>query len=285
MTESVYHLISGDRKYGRFTEDELAVMLEKGEISLDTLCICQGDGGVQEIGELFEFDEPMGDEPSDDEELDEDEEEEALFEEIPWEEGIWYADEDEDQDDDDHDERSVERASSRAKPEMDLDDIILHLHPSILGYPKMLLTSVAFLLGSTGILFVGPLVGLPGETFWLLGLSAAAGVFALLLFLRYFDNYYVTRARAEVVRGDIAKSSNEVRMSDIRRIDVDKKGLLGLLNVGDVKLSSAGTGGFDVVFANVRAGHHIKKVLRRVQKEPQASKRFLRHGKSWLRRR
>ena len=109
--------------------------------------------------------------------------------------------------------------------------------------------------------------------------------FLVLLILRSFDNYYITRSRAEIVQGVIAKSSKEVRLSDIRRIDVDKRGWLGLLNVGDVKLSSAGTGGFDVVFAYVKAGHKLKKVLRRVQKEPMASKRYLLHGKSWLSRR
>ena len=165
---------------------------------------------------------------------------------------------------------------------MDADEIICRLHPSILGYPKLLATTIIIIMGSVLVLVLGPLIGISGDSLPTMGFVLAALTFVLLLILRRFDNYYITRTRAELVHGMFSKSSKEVRLSDIRRIDVDKKGLLGLLNVGDVKLSSAGTGGFDVIFANVKAGHRIKKVLRRVQKEPQASKRYLLHGKSWL---
>jgi uncharacterized membrane protein YdbT with pleckstrin-like domain len=144
---------------------------------------------------------------------------------------------------------------------------------------------VLLVLGSLVLLVAGPLVGLSDGSLSTIGFVLAGLSFLVLLILRSFDNYYITRSRAEIVQGVIAKSSKEVRLSDIRRIDVDKRGWLGLLNVGDVKLSSAGTGGFDVVFAYVKAGHKLKKVLRRVQKEPMASKRYLLHGKSWLSRR
>ena len=217
-----------------------------------------------------------------DEDEDEDEDYEDDFEEVAWEDGIWYADEDED--DDYTDEPAGEAARKAALSELDSDEVICRLHPHIFGYPKLLGTVILLVVGSLALLVLGPMIGLSDDSLSMGGFGLAGLTFGLLLILRSFDNYYITRSRAEIVQGMIAKSSKEVRLSDIRRIDVDKRGLLGLLNVGDVKLSSAGTGGFDVIFAYVKAGHKLKKVLRRVQKEPTASKRYLLHGKSWLRR-
>ncbi len=280
MAERVYNLIDGGRKYGPFSKEELAAMLESGEIVFATLCIRAGDGEIREVAELFDKrKEPKEEEV---EEEDEDEDYEDDFEEVAWEDGIWYADEDED--DDYTDEPAGEAARKAALSELDSDEVICRLHPHIFGYPKLLGTVILLVVGSLALLVLGPMIGLSDDSLSMGGFGLAGLTFGLLLILRSFDNYYITRSRAEIVQGMIAKSSKEVRLSDIRRIDVDKRGLLGLLNVGDVKLSSAGTGGFDVIFAYVKAGHKLKKVLRRVQKEPTASKRYLLHGKSWLRR-
>ena len=252
-----------------------------------------GDGEIQEVRELFheqgsdEEAEEYGDEEEEyeDEYEDDEEELEALFEEVPFEEGVWLADDEEEEEEEDEDRPAASSKNRSERPsEVDMDEIICRLHPSILAYPKLLL--VTAILGAVAFffLFIAPSLGLPGGTLGGMTIAFACATLAILLILRHFDCYIISRGRAEVVRGIIAKSSNEVRMSDIRRIDVDKEGLLGLLNVGDVKLSSAGTGGFDVVFAKVRAGHKVKKILRRVQKDPQSPKRRLLHGKTWLRR-
>ncbi len=280
MAERVYNLIDGGRKYGPFSKEELAAMLESGEIVFATLCIRAGDGEIREVAELFDKrKEPKEEEVEvEDEDEDEDEDYEDDFEEVAWEDGIWYADEDED------DDYTDEPAGEAAQAELDSDEVICRLHPHIFGYPKLLGTVILLVVGSLALLVLGPMIGLSDDSLSMGGFGLAGLTFGLLLILRSFDNYYITRSRAEIVQGMIAKSSKEVRLSDIRRIDVDKRGLLGLLNVGDVKLSSAGTGGFDVIFAYVKAGHKLKKVLRRVQKEPTASKRYLLHGKSWLRR-
>ena len=289
MAERVYNLIDGGRKYGPFSKEELAAMLESGEIVFATLCIRAGDGEIREVAELFDErkepkEEEVEDEDYEDEDEDEDEDDEESendeFEEVAWEDGIWYADED----DDYSDEPEGEAARKAALSELDSDEVICRLHPHIFGYPKLLGTVILLVVGSLALLVLGPMIGLSDDSLSMGGFGLAGLTFGLLLILRSFDNYYITRSRAEIVQGMIAKSSKEVRLSDIRRIDVDKRGLLGLLNVGDVKLSSAGTGGFDVIFAYVKAGHKLKKVLRRVQKEPTASKRYLLHGKSWLRR-
>ncbi len=282
MAEPRYNLLSEGRKYGPYDLRQLARMLDDGEIGMESWCIRVGDGEMQQIQELLEW---VGDEApkasADDRESAEDDDEaelESLFEEVPFGEGIWVADEEDD------DDVPVSTAQASASDEPDPDEIICRLHPSLFGYPKLLFLIILFGSAAAFLIVIGPYIGVPlGQA-----KSSAIGLALLLslwlIILRHFDNYLITRTRAEVVRGIIAKSSNEVRISDIRRIDVDKPGLLGLLNVGDVKLSSAGTGGFDIIFAKVRAGHKVKKILRRVQKDPMAPRRRLLHGKGWLRR-
>ncbi len=290
MSTPAYNLISGDRKYGPYTRHQLAAMLADGEIDLDSLCIRVGDGEIQHIHELFE---KPGAPPSRRPVLTPRPAPASVMEEIAGDESTDRSgratDSDRENDDPDEEEEEAEEEPASDEPlervppprERDPDEIICSLHPSILGYPKLLVTALALgaLAGASHLL--GPQLDFaPSFVDTPLGLAAAAS-FALLLVLRHFDNYYVTRTRAEVVRGIIARSSNEVRISDVRRIDVDKKGWLGLLNVGDVKLSSAGTGGFDVVFRHVRGGHRVKKILRRIQKNPTAPRRQL-AGKTWI---
>lgn len=295
-----YNILSGDsdRKFGPYTLEEIASMLASGEVSLQTWCICVGDGEMVSVAELFPgrtadppeemppvdmrrksddaFDEDESQE--DYEDYEEDEEEDPL-EEVPWEDGVWYAEEEENAEDD-------EEVYDEGAPTIDMDEVIVALHPSIFGYPGLLLGAFFFFIVAMGTLVLSgvfhyteflKLVG------WGAGLASVLSV-VLILIIRSFDNYYVTRSRAEIVQGIIAKSSKEVRISDVRRIDVDKRGLLGLLNVGDVKLSSAGTGGFDVVFKYVRGAHRIKKIIRSVQKNPHSSKRqLLSGGRLWRR--
>ena len=300
-TTSHYNIVSGDsdRKFGPYSLEEIAAMLASREVSLGTWCIRVGDGEMVSVAELFpgrgasELDREREEEiEAGDSGEDEDEDEEASeqiecedgeeeLEQVPWEDGVWYAEDDEEETYEDD-----KRGAASDGPVVDLDETIIRMHPSIFGYPKTLLLTVACGLLAGMSLILSGVVGTT-EPFRMLTWGAAiVGVlsFGLLLLSRTFDNYFVTRARVEVVRGIIAKSSNEVRVSDVRRIDVDKRGLLGLLNVGDVKLSSAGTGGFDVVFRDVRGAHRIKKIIRRVQKDPYSTKRFLVTGsKRWQR--
>ena len=229
MAERVYNLIDGGRKYGPFSKEELAAMLESGEIVFATLCIRAGDGEIREVAELFDKrKEPKEEEVNEDE--DEDEDYEDDFEEVAWEDGIWYADEDED--DDYTDEPAGEAARKAALSELDSDEVICRLHPHIFGYPKLLGTVILLVVGSLALLVLGPMIGLSDDSLSMGGFGLAGLTFGLLLILRSFDNYYITRSRAEIVQGMIAKSSKEVRLSDIRRIDVDKRGLAGPAQCG-----------------------------------------------------
>ena len=84
MAERVYNLIDGGRKYGPFSKEELAAMLESGEIVFATLCIRAGDGEIREVAELFDKRKEPKEEEVEDE--DEDEDYEDDFEEVAWEE-------------------------------------------------------------------------------------------------------------------------------------------------------------------------------------------------------
>mgnify|MGYP001283869533 CR=1 FL=1 len=86
-----------------------------------------------------------------------------------------------------------------------------------------------------------------------------------ILLQRSLRLYLITPRRIEVVKGFIAKSSNEVRIEDVRAINVHTPGLAGLLGVGTVEFASAGGSEIDVEFKQVYAAHRIKSLVRRLQ--------------------
>lgn len=298
MSSPLYHLIDSGRKFGRYTRRELATLLADGEIHLDTLCIRAGDDEIHRIRDLFEDPAHEAHATSGNTRLPLPHPEVTANQAPPrateaasketWEENEDDADTDEEDEEDDEDddveaweEEETEEPVSAPAPAPDPDEIICSLHPSLFGYPKLL--SLTLFLGTMSLASMvwGSLFQGSAPLLQTLLMGSTGGTLGWLILFRMFDNYYISRSRAEIVRGIIARSSNEVRIADVRRIDVEKKGWLGYLNVGDVKLSSAGTGGFDVVFANVRGGHRIKKILRRIQKDPKASRRSL-LGKPWI---
>ncbi len=69
----------------------------------------------------------------------------------------------------------------------------------------------------------------------------------------------------EVQRGLISKSSQEIRIPDIRAINVRKSGFAGLLGVGDLIFSSSTGGEEDVVFQRTASAHRLKHRVRHVQ--------------------
>ena len=77
--------------------------------------------------------------------------------------------------------------------------------------------------------------------------------------------YLISRKRVEIIYGLLIKSSHEVRISDIRTINVKANGLKGLMGVGNVEFASAGSGGMEVEFRGVRRPHQIKELVRAIQ--------------------
>jgi len=65
--------------------------------------------------------------------------------------------------------------------------------------------------------------------------------------------------------GLFAKSSTEIRIKDIRSINVKKSGLLGLLGVGDVEFSSAASDKAEIVFSSISSATEVRDLVRNYQ--------------------
>jgi uncharacterized membrane protein YdbT with pleckstrin-like domain len=106
---------------------------------------------------------------------------------------------------------------------------------------------------------------------WLLGLLlAAVGVGLLIIAWIFVDRarrtYTVTTRKVVIEWGLFAKSSDEVRIADIRSISVRRRGLPGLLGVGDVAFASAATtADADIVFAAIPDANRIRDLVRKYQ--------------------
>jgi membrane protein YdbS with pleckstrin-like domain len=116
-------------------------------------------------------------------------------------------------------------------------------------------------------------------SFWLvlpdLGLMlwaarAALVVIALLLVCwiqidRRRRRYVVTNKRVSVEYGIINRISNEIRIADIRSVNLRKTGLSGLLGIGRVEFSSAATDDAEVVFWNTPEAEKVRDLVRSLQ--------------------
>ena len=77
--------------------------------------------------------------------------------------------------------------------------------------------------------------------------------------------YTVTNRRVSVEYGIISKQSNELRIQDIRSINLTTKGLSGLLGIGRLEFSSAASEDADVVFWNTPSAEKIRDMVRSLQ--------------------
>jgi membrane protein YdbS with pleckstrin-like domain len=77
--------------------------------------------------------------------------------------------------------------------------------------------------------------------------------------------YAVTNKRVSTEYGIVNKSSNEVRIQDVRSINLRKTGLSGLLGIGTVEFSSAATDDADVIFWNTSDAEKVRDLVRSLQ--------------------
>jgi membrane protein YdbS with pleckstrin-like domain len=99
---------------------------------------------------------------------------------------------------------------------------------------------------------------------------AALALLALLLIGwiqldRRRRRYAVTNRRVSAEFGIISRTSNEVRIQDIRSINLRQTGLMGLLGIGRVEFSSAATEDADVIFWNIPAAQKVRDLVRSLQ--------------------
>lgn len=272
---AVYVLKDGAR-IGPFSLDDLLELVDSGEISYDDICLRPGATDCERVRQVLDWEDeaaPPADPalrapaaprqaaarrgfPDGDESEPDDEGEETLTD----------VEDDDEEEDEDLDEdgaappapAAAPRRRAGAPPPSDPGRILYAGHPSVLSFPGTL-SAVALALG-TGLWLR------EASGWWLFGglLTALFGV-SWILFRRSLRLYLITPRRIEVVKGFVAKSSNEVRVEDIRAINVHTPGLIGLLGVGTVEFASAGGADIDVAFADVYAAHRIKRLVRRLQ--------------------
>jgi len=102
---------------------------------------------------------------------------------------------------------------------------------------------------------------------WLFGLlliPVVVGVFMIAwIFIDRARNTFMITPRAIIVEtGLIAKSSNEIRIQDVRSINLLKQGLAGFLNVGDLEFSSSASDKAEIVFRSIANATQVRDLVR-----------------------
>jgi len=101
---------------------------------------------------------------------------------------------------------------------------------------------------------------------WLFA-PGVAGILILIYigFKRARQLYIVTNRKVEVQTGLVVKDSNEIRVKDIRSINVTKHGLAGFIGIGSVEFSSAATDRAEVIFLNIAGANRVRDLVTNLQ--------------------
>ena len=144
---------------------------------------------------------------------------------------------------------------------VDDEEVVIYIgHPSWLAYPRALLVSALCIAISRYFHQRG--VGIE----WITLLGSVAGLILVFIGLeRTTTTYSVTSRRVELEFGIIGRNTKEVRICDIRAIDVVQKTYAALIGIGTVKFDSSAGEGPEVFFQNVRRPHRIKQLVRELQ--------------------
>jgi membrane protein YdbS with pleckstrin-like domain len=87
-----------------------------------------------------------------------------------------------------------------------------------------------------------------------------------LLWSYYSKRYVISNKRVTLVIGILVKSSNQLRVKDIRSINVSKKGLGALIfGMGSIELSTAATDKAEVVFSGIKNADEVRDLISGLQ--------------------
>ncbi len=84
-------------------------------------------------------------------------------------------------------------------------------------------------------------------------------------FARGNRRYRITNRRVISETGRVVRDSNELRIQDIRSINVLKSGFTGLMGIGKVEFSSAATDDADVIFYEIGGVDTVRDLVRKLQ--------------------
>ncbi|MFT5467795.1 MAG: hypothetical protein ACI8UO_002902 [Verrucomicrobiales bacterium] len=218
-------ILKDGRRLGPYRPDEALLLVDEGQLSYEDICLRSGESATIRLHEALDWDEPPAQAAD-----------------------VFYP----------NPMPLIQAAPSKEEEKKKLDRLIYQGYPSVMNYPISVGVSVVtiivgfFLWDYSGfILFSGLLLAL---LTWL-----------RISFERTIRVYLVTPERVETVYGFVTKSSSEVRVRDIRAINVRTVGLKGWLGVGDLEFASAGGSDVEVVFKGVWKPHRLKLIIRKVQ--------------------
>ena len=77
--------------------------------------------------------------------------------------------------------------------------------------------------------------------------------------------YTVTNKRVIVVYGLVSKTSNEIRVQDVRSINLSKSGVSGLFGIGRIEFASAAADDAEMVFWNCPDAEKVRDQVRKLQ--------------------
>lgn len=90
-------------------------------------------------------------------------------------------------------------------------------------------------------------------------------VIAVVAFARRERTYRVTNHRVISIQGRVVTDTRELRIQDIRSMNVSKGGFTGLLGVGKVEFSTAATDDADIIFYQVGGADKVRDLVRSLQ--------------------
>jgi hypothetical protein len=229
MSDGYYILKSDGSRDGPWAEEELLDLLENGQVKPDENCLHAASGRICPAGEMFHVISPEPPGP-------------PQTAPVAWEPAPFPA------------------GSEAGAPTAEKPRVRLHYRgsPSVLTYGGRLLLAAALIAG--GCLFRREVPSMLA-----IGLIAGSAVLLAAVLRRMSTQYSVTSARVESVRGLLSRSSRELRIADIRAINVTCSGLMGLLGIGSVTFSSEGGSRDDVIFDRVWNANGLKNLVRRLQ--------------------
>jgi len=240
--EERFFVLRDGTSLGPFGIEDLLEALETGEVDYGDLCLREGGGPPEPLSDVLDWEDGPGGGRG-----------EASG-------GIAWDEDEEEDEEDGADEDDPGAGGARRRRAAQREPLLFRGHPSVLTFPFALLS------------LAGGLGGALWAHAWDVRLSIALfaiAVFALgyLVLMRYLREYFITSRRVETVSGLVARSSKEVRIADIRAINVTCRGFSGLLGIGTVDFFTTGDRP-EVVFLDAWAAARIKRLVRDLQDGP-----------------
>lgn len=137
---------------------------------------------------------------------------------------------------------------------------VLTTHPAGIYYLKY------FLLQALVLAVAGVFIFFFRVEWWSYVAVVSLAIFLLLYVLyrikRASATFIVTTERVVERQGFLSRRSREVDVDHIRAVDLEQSLLQRLWGVGDVKIASAGTDDFDVVFRGVPRPAEVRELIR-----------------------